>query len=50
MRKLILLLFCVFLLACAHNKPAYKTAKGKKKLRYYNNLQYGGKKNVPYPN
>jgi hypothetical protein len=32
----------IFLSACAP-KPYYKTAKGKKKQKYYNDLQFGGK-------
>jgi hypothetical protein len=27
--------------ACATSKPYYKTAKGKKKQKYYNNIQFG---------
>ena len=38
-RKLLLFLLIIsFLGACA--KPQYKTAKGKKKNRYYNSIQY----------
>jgi hypothetical protein len=29
--------------ACLGPKPYYKTAKGKKKQKYYNDIQYGGK-------
>ena len=29
--------------ACSMNKPYYKTAEGKKKQKYYNELQFGGK-------
>jgi hypothetical protein len=29
--------------ACSGPKPYYKTAKGKKKQKYYNELQFGGK-------
>ncbi|HEU5289855.1 MAG TPA: hypothetical protein VFU05_04375 [Cyclobacteriaceae bacterium] len=34
--------------SCASEKPAYKTAKGKRKLKYYNALQFG-QKEVPKP-
>ena len=29
--------------ACSTNKPYYKTAVGKKKQKYYNEIQFGGK-------
>jgi hypothetical protein len=29
--------------ACMTPKPYYKTAKGKKKQKYYNEIQFGGK-------
>lgn len=29
--------------ACAGPKPYYKTAEGKRKQKYYNDIQYGGK-------
>lgn len=38
-------LFIVFIIsACASSKPYYKTAEGKKKQKYYNDIQFGGKK------
>lgn len=45
MKKIVgLLMACVVLLsACGGPKPYYKTAKGKKKQKYYNDIQYGGK-------
>jgi hypothetical protein len=33
----------IFLSACSSPKPYYKTAKGKKKQKYYNEIQFGGK-------
>jgi hypothetical protein len=39
----ILLVASVFFGACASEKPYYKTAKGKRKQKYYNEIQYGGK-------
>jgi hypothetical protein len=46
---LILIVFAAFCLSCGP-KPAYKTAEGKKKQKYYNNLQFGGDpKAVPPP-
>jgi hypothetical protein len=30
--------------SCASGKPYYKTAKGKKKQKYYNDIQFGGRK------
>jgi hypothetical protein len=35
---------CILLSACASSKPYYKTAEGKKKQKYYNDIQFGGKK------
>ncbi|NJM25407.1 MAG: hypothetical protein HC859_07890 [Bacteroidia bacterium] len=48
--KKVLCLFFIFaiVLASCGPKPYYKTAKGKKKLKYYNSLQFGGKP-VPPP-
>jgi ABC-type oligopeptide transport system substrate-binding subunit len=44
MKKIIgLLLACLVLLAACGPKPYYKTSKGKKKQKYYNDVQYGGK-------
>lgn len=37
-------LLAILVSACASPKPAYKTRKGKKKLKHYNTLQYGGQK------
>ena len=50
MRKMIAFLVAALIVisSCASEKPAYKTAKGKKKLKYYNALQFG-QKNVPPP-
>ena len=33
----------VLLGACAPQKPYYKTAEGKRKQKYYNEIQFGGK-------
>jgi hypothetical protein len=33
----------VILSSCLGPKPAYKTAQGKKKLKYYNAIQFGQK-------
>jgi hypothetical protein len=38
----IVILF-VFVLGACGPKPYYKTAKGKKKQKYYNDIQFGGK-------
>lgn len=37
------LLVALIFTACVGPKPYYKTAKGKKKQKYYNDIQYGGK-------
>ena len=36
-------LLLVFMLGACGPKPYYKTAKGKKKQKYYNDIQFGGK-------
>jgi len=33
----------LFVLVSCGPKPYYKTAKGKKKQKYYNDIQFGGK-------
>lgn len=43
-----LLLVSVLLLASCGPKPQYKTRLGKKKLKYYNNIQYGKEKPKTY--
>ncbi len=45
MKKLIALLMVGVMVmgACGTNKPYYKTRKGKKKQKYYNDIQFGGK-------
>lgn len=44
MRKLWILVVVMLVLgACSSSKPYYKTAKGKKKQKYYNDIQFGGK-------
>jgi hypothetical protein len=45
MKKVIcILLVALFISAsCLGPRPYYKTAKGKKKQRYYNEIQFGGK-------
>jgi hypothetical protein len=37
------ILCLVILTSCSSPKPYYKTAKGKKKQKYYNEIQFGGK-------
>lgn len=39
----IVLIITVIASACSTPKPYYKTAKGKKKQKYYNEIQFGGK-------
>lgn len=45
MKKFIALLILVVMVlgACKTNKPYYKTKTGKKKQKYYNDIQFGGK-------
>jgi len=46
MKKIVglVVVISILLSACSsHSKPYYKTAKGKKKQKYYNEIQYGGK-------
>jgi len=44
MRKLLVLVLMVLVLgACSSSKPYYKTKEGKKKQKYYNDIQFGGK-------
>jgi len=44
MKKIIgLLLACSILISACGPKPYYKTSKGKKKTKYYNDIQFGGK-------
>jgi hypothetical protein len=38
-----LLVALLIISACSSPKPYYKTAKGKKKTKYYNEIQFGGK-------
>ena len=40
----IFLIVSVILSACGSSKPYYKTSEGKKKQKYYNDIQFGGKK------
>ena len=40
----VLLIASVILSACAGSKPYYKTAEGKRKQKYYNDIQFGGRK------
>jgi hypothetical protein len=39
---IVVLIIAVLLSACG-TKPYYKTRTGKKKQKYYNDIQYGGK-------
>ena len=45
MKKIVVLFVSGLILftGCLGPKPAYKTAKGKKKLKYYNAIQFGQK-------
>lgn len=45
MKKLLLMLVaCLILLAACHQPKAYyKTRQGRKKQKYYNDIQFGGK-------
>jgi hypothetical protein len=39
----VVILALIIISACSTPKPYYKTAKGKKKQKYYNEIQFGGK-------
>jgi hypothetical protein len=39
----ILLAASIVFSACSSSKPYYKTAEGKRKQKYYNDIQFGGK-------
>jgi len=39
-----LIVLSIILSSCASSKPYYKTAEGKKKQKYYNDIQFGGRK------
>lgn len=44
MKKYIVVILALLIIsACSTPKPYYKTAKGKKKQKYYNEIQFGGK-------
>ena len=44
MKKIVgFLVLVLFVLSGCGPKPYYKTAKGKKKQKYYNEIQFGGK-------
>jgi len=45
MKKVVglMLVASVILSSCASPKPYYKTAEGKRKQKYYNEIQFGGK-------
>lgn len=47
-RSILFIIVSLILISACAEKPAYKTAKGKRKLKYYNALQFG-QKNVPQP-
>jgi len=40
----IITILAIVISSCGSPKPAYKTRSGKKKLKHYNALQYGGTK------
>jgi hypothetical protein len=42
-RFIVIILALLIVSACRTPKPYYKTAKGKKKQKYYNEIQFGGK-------
>jgi PBP1b-binding outer membrane lipoprotein LpoB len=42
-RYIVVVLALLIMSACSTPKPYYKTAKGKKKQKYYNEIQFGGK-------
>jgi hypothetical protein len=42
-RYVVVILALLIMSACSTPKPYYKTAKGKKKQKYYNEIQFGGK-------
>ncbi len=37
-------ILAIILSSCATQKPYYKTAEGKRKQKYYNDIQFGGRK------
>ncbi len=39
----LVLVTAILFSACAADKPYYKTAEGKRKQKYYNEIQFGGK-------
>ena len=44
MKKVVgIVLVASFLMGCMGPKPYYKTAEGKRKQKYYNEIQFGGK-------
>jgi len=44
MKKIaVVVVLFLFTLGACGPKPYYKTAKGKKKTKYYNDIQFGGK-------
>lgn len=45
MKKVVGVLIAVSVVfsACSGSKPYYKTAEGKRKQKYYNEIQFGGK-------
>jgi hypothetical protein len=40
---IVVVIIAVLMSACGSPKPYYKTRTGKKKQKYYNDIQYGGK-------
>lgn len=43
MKKYIGIVLILIIISACGPKPYYKTAKGKKKTKYYNEIQFGGK-------
>jgi hypothetical protein len=39
----IIIVLAIVFSSCSTNRPYYKTAEGRKKQKYYNELQFGGK-------
>lgn len=39
-----LIILAIIFSSCAGSKPYYKTAEGKRKQKYYNDIQFGGRK------
>jgi hypothetical protein len=40
----LVIVIAIVLSSCASSKPYYKTSEGKRKQKYYNDIQFGGRK------